>query len=213
VDTTEFVAVVTGASTLLAGGGSVWLRSALDRRAVRRRVRLEAYERLVTAVRILELRSTADRMQRTLRWVAAETMWEQGKFIPMVLVMSSPRLRKRLGGVSGVASLFDAIPTPHLEQPPVTDTSLQSAYDEVTAAEGGVRLHGSKRVGPKAEHLLDVSREYVKHLSVPPWRKGRMTGRQLNGHVLDLERARDEYLRAVRCQRRSNSDPLTPVEN
>jgi hypothetical protein len=61
MNTTEVVAIVTGASTLLAGGGTTALTSYLSQRSARHLARTRAYERLATAAHTTAFRAAAIR--------------------------------------------------------------------------------------------------------------------------------------------------------
>jgi len=76
MNTTEVVAIVTGARTLLAGSGGVALTAYLGRRAARHLTRTEAYERLIVAAYSLTFRASSLAADLSATSATVEAAWE-----------------------------------------------------------------------------------------------------------------------------------------
>ena len=73
---------------------------------------------------------------------------------------------------------------------------LNSAFEEVIAAQGSVQVRGRPVVREKAETLLDASREYVQFAL-----EGQAdASADLDDYIAPLQNARDDYLKAIRSE-------------
>ena len=221
MNTTEVVAIVTGASTLLAGGGTAALAWLLGRRDTRHRARLKAYERLATAVQVLVFRATGIRMQGSLGSVLVSTAQEESRlFLVLWLLGVSKTVRKFLG-FPGAIALSQTLPVPQPEPEAVTRVTLGQAFEELIAATGGVHVRGSQEACDKADALLDVCRKYVRRTLVRPKLldvvRGALGGREgakpcltpdeLSALNEAIDKARNEFLELAKREEKGLRHP------
>ena len=217
MNTTEVVAIVTGASTLLAGGGTAGLASFLGRRDARHRARLEAYERLANAAQVLVLRATGYRMQASLGAVASTVLQGGTRYFLVIWLLGTSKTARNFLGLEGAIALSKTLQIPPPEPGSVTQVTLGEAFEEVIAAAGAVHVRGSQAARDKSDALLDACRAYTGRTLIRPklldvaqgllsggdGKKPWLTPVELSALTEAIDKARSEFLDVARREEKT----------